>query len=130
RQARISMVPAVGVGVAPLLGVFFAVGWIPCIGPTLAAVLSLSSAAQDATAARGAFLALVYCLALGGSLRRAAGGFSRFLRAATWFQRHRRQVASGGGGLLVAVGAFLISGAWDTLVWQMLGWVGDQGSLL
>lgn len=130
RQARISMVPAVGVGVAPLLGVFFAVGWIPCIGPTLAAVLSLSSAAQDATAARGAFLALVYCLGLGIPFLLAAFGFSRFMRAANWFRRHQRKISYAGGGLLVAVGVLLISGAWDSLVWQMQGWLGDQGTLL
>src|SRR5690625_7324285 len=80
RQARVSMVPAVGVGVAPLLGVFFAVGWIPCIGPTLADVLSLSPAAQDATAARGALLSPVYCLGLGIPFLLAAFGLERFPR--------------------------------------------------
>lgn len=130
RQARIRAVPAVGVTAAPLLGIFFAIGWIPCIGPTLAAVLTLSSTSQDATAARGALLALVYCLGIGIPFLAAAFGFSKFTRALDWFRRHQRTVSYIGGGLLIAVGLMLVSGLWDHLVWQMRDWLGGTGTLL
>lgn len=130
RQARVKAVPKVGVTVAPLLGVFFAIGWIPCIGPTLGAVLTLSTTSQDATAARGALLAFMYCLGLGIPFVLAAFGFSRFMRAVSWFKRHQQTVSYIGGGLLVALGALLVTGLWDSLVWQMQGWLGGQGTLL
>lgn len=130
RQMRIRSVPAVGVAVAPLLGVFFAVGWIPCIGPTLGAVLTLSSTGQDATAARGAVLALFYCLGLGIPFLVAAIGFSKMMRAVGWFRRHQRAITYTGGGLLIIVGVLLVSGAWDSIAWQMRDWIGGTGAVL
>lgn len=123
REVRVHAVPAVGLAIAPLLGVFFGVGWVPCIGPTLTAVLSLSFAADDASASRGAFLTLVYCLGLGIPFVLAALGFGRFMHAVVWFRRHQRLVSIVGGSLLIAVGIMLVTGVWDSLVGEMQTWV-------
>lgn len=123
RDLRIHTVPAVGLGVAPLLGILFGLGWTPCIGPTLGAVLSLSFADQDATAARGAFLAFTYCLGLGIPFVLAALGFGRFMRALEWFKRHQRGISTFGGSLLIIVGLMLVTGTWDALVNDMRGWI-------
>ena len=50
---------------APLLGGVFALGWTPCLGPTLAAIVSISAGTEGMTAARGALLIVGYCLGLG-----------------------------------------------------------------
>lgn len=114
REFRIHAVPAVGLGVAPLLGALFAFGWIPCIGPTLGTVLTLAN--TEGTAARGAFLSFTYSLGLGIPFVLAALGFSRFMRALTWFKRHQRAVNVAGGVMLVTVGVLLVTGAYDALV--------------
>ncbi|MET0766219.1 MAG: cytochrome c biogenesis CcdA family protein [Aeromicrobium sp.] len=123
REVRVHAVPAVGLAIAPLLGVFFGVGWVPCIGPTLTAVLSLSFATDDATASRGAFLTLIYCLGLGIPFVLAALGFGRFMHAVSWFRRHQRLVSIVGGSMLIAVGLMLVTGLWDDLVGEMQTWV-------
>ncbi|AXT83885.1 cytochrome C biogenesis protein ResC [Aeromicrobium sp. A1-2] len=123
RESRVHAVPTVGLAIAPVLGVFFGLGWTPCIGPTLAAVLGLSFAADDASAARGAFLAFTYCLGLGIPFVLAALGFGRFMHALSWFKRNQRLVSITGGALLIAVGLMLVTGLWDHLVGEMQTWV-------
>jgi cytochrome c-type biogenesis protein len=115
REGRVHAVPTVGLAIAPVLGVFFGLGWTPCIGPTLAA--------DDATAARGAFLAFTYCLGLGIPFVLAALGFGRFMRALTWFRRHQRLVSIIGGVLLIVVGILLVTGWWTDLVGEMQTWI-------
>lgn len=124
RDVRVHAVPTVGLAMAPVLGVFFAVGWAPCIGPTLSAVLGLSLATDDATAARGALLAFVYCLGLGVPFVLAALGFARFSRSIGWLRRHQRAVSVAGGVLLVVTGILLVTGIWDSLVIDLQNWVG------
>jgi cytochrome c-type biogenesis protein len=114
REFRIHAVPAVGLGVAPLLGALFGLGWLPCIGPTLATVLTLAN--NEGTAPRGAFLTFTYCLGLGIPFVLAALAFDRFMRALSWFKRHQRAVNVAGGAMLVAVGVLLITGWYDSLV--------------
>ncbi|MGH3384201.1 MAG: cytochrome c biogenesis CcdA family protein [Nocardioidaceae bacterium] len=120
RDVRFHRVPAVGVAAAPMLGVLFGVGWTPCIGPTLGAVLTLS--ANEASAGRGAFLTFVYCLGLGLPFVLAALAFRKMLGAVGVVRRHQQWVTRVGGVMLILVGVLLVTGWWDQLVAEMLGW--------
>lgn len=123
RDLRIHQVPAVGLGAAPLLGVLFGLGWTPCIGPTLGAVLSLSGT-YGANPGRGAVLAFVYCLGLGLPFVVAAVSFRKMMGAVAWVRRHQVAVMRFGGGMLVVVGVLMVSGAWTALINDMRTWVG------
>lgn len=124
RDLRVHAVPRVGLVAAPLLGVFFGVGWAPCIGPTLSAVFLLSASTDDATAARCAFLSLVYGLGLGIPFVLAALGFGRMVRAVAWVREHQRGVSIAGAALMAAVGLALVTGWWSDAVREMQGWIG------
>ena len=128
REWRVHAVPTVGLAIAPVLGVFFGLGWLPCIGPTLGAVLAL--AGNEATAARGAALTAVYCLGLGVPFILAALGFERFARTAGWVRRHQRAISVAGGVLLLIVGILLVTGWWDVLIADLQTWAGGFGTPL
>ncbi|MGJ9413279.1 cytochrome c biogenesis CcdA family protein [Aeromicrobium sp. CF4.19] len=128
REVRIHAVPAVGVGIAPVLGFFFGLGWLPCIGPTLGVVLTLAN--QEGTAPRGAFLTFVYCLGLGVPFIVAALAFRRFMGAVGWARRHQRAISRAGGGMLVLVGVLLVTGVWDAVVTDLQSWAGGFGAVV
>ncbi|MQA60794.1 MAG: cytochrome c biogenesis protein CcdA [Actinophytocola sp.] len=120
RDARVHLVPRYGIVGAPLLGGIFALGWTPCIGPTLAGVLAIASSTGD-SAARGFLLVVVYCVGLGLPFVLIAFGARWAVRATDWLRRHGRRVQIAGGALLLVVGLMLVTGLWG----EMVGWMRD-----
>lgn len=93
-----------------LLGMAFALGWTPCIGPVLASILFYAGATE--TAGQGGLLLLVY--SLGFALPLVVGGvaWSHGLRAFSWLQRSYGPLALAGGALLVLVGVLFLTDQW------------------
>ena len=119
RDRRLSVRPAAGLVGAPLLGVVFGLGWAPCTGPTLAAIVSLS--ADFADPARGAVLAAAYCAGLGLPFLLAALAYRRAMSAFGVLRRHRVAITRAGGLLLVGIGVLLLTGVWSRLMVEALG---------
>lgn len=114
RSVRPTITPVAGLAGAPLLGAVFGLGWAPCTGPTLGAVLTLATTTGDQDAVtRGAVLAVGYSLGLGVPFLLIAGGYSRFGAGTAWLRRHRRGIQVFGGALLLAVGLLLLTGVWE-----------------
>ncbi|MCB1312757.1 MAG: cytochrome c biogenesis protein CcdA [Sedimentitalea sp.] len=119
REARMEAGQAGGSAFgAYLLGLAFAFGWTPCIGPQLGAILSL--AASEASVARGTLLLGVYAAGLGIPFLLAAMFLSRSMRVMNRLKRHMRLIERVMGGLLIVVGVALITGAFSTFSWWLL----------
>ncbi|WP_330297950.1 cytochrome c biogenesis CcdA family protein [Streptomyces sp. NBC_00503] len=120
REFRFHKKPAAGMVGAPVLGVLFGLGWTPCMGPTLAAVNTLSL--DQATAGRGALLTTVFCLGLGLPFIATALAFRKALGAFGWVKKHYAWVMRIGGGMLILTGLLLVTGMWSSIVSDMQSW--------
>lgn len=116
REARFDPRQVTTVLGAPLLGAVLALGWTPCLGPTLAGVVTVASATDGASVARGVVLVTAYCLGLGLPFLLLAFGSASAVAGLGWLRRHTRAIQLVGGALLVAVGVALVSGVWAELV--------------
>ncbi|WP_342038604.1 cytochrome c biogenesis CcdA family protein [Brevibacterium ammoniilyticum] len=114
RERRIHAKPKAGLWGAPVLGATFAIGWAPCVGPTLSAVLTMSlSFGSDGTLWRGAFLAFTYCLGLGIPFIILAIAIHKGAGRLNWVREHQTTIVRIGGALLIALGFVMAIGLWN-----------------
>jgi cytochrome c-type biogenesis protein len=127
REARFTPRLVSTVGGAPLLGAVFALGWTPCLGPTLTAVIAVASATEGSAVVRGVVLVVAYCLGLGIPFLLLAFGSARAVQGLGWLRRHTRAIQIFGGVLLIAVGVALVTGLWaDFISWVRDAFVSDM----
>ena len=107
-----------GVWGSPVLGIVFALGWVPCVGPTLIAVQTLALSAHDP--ARAAVLGVAYWLGLALPFVVVALLLGRILPALAWVRRHIKSINVAGGVLLVGIGVLMVVGVWR----EFLSWAG------
>jgi cytochrome c-type biogenesis protein len=119
REARVQVErkPAGVIG-AYLIGLAFAFGWTPCVGPVLAAILFM--AGTEDTAGQGALMLLFYSLGLGIPFIAAAAFATRFLSFAQRFRRHLPTVEKVMGGMLVVTGVLFMTGQMATIAFWLL----------
>lgn len=118
RQKRLDVAKPVGLWGAYVIGLAFAFGWTPCIGPILAAILAV--AASEQTVPKGASLLAVYSLGLGIPFIVAAFAIEPFAAFLTRFRNHLHRVEQAMGALLVLTGiAFLTGGVNQMSVWLL-----------
>lgn len=115
---------------APLLGGVFALGWTPCLGPTLAAIISVSAGTQGMTAMRGVVLIIAYCLGLGLPFLVVALGSAKAMRGVGVLRRHSRTIQLVGGVALIIVGLALVTGQWALFINVVRQWTVEYGTTL
>ena len=135
--AGILRLPARSTGAAPrfaaagsgidgvLLGMAFAIGFVPTLGPVLGTVLTLASG--EATVAWGAVLLALYSIGFGIPYVLMALGLRRATASVAWLQRNVRRLQLVGGLLLVGVGTLFVSGVWTTFFTPIAGWLARFG---
>lgn len=108
-----------GLAGAPFLGLALGIGWTPCIGPTLAAILSVSWNLGDPY--RAALLGVAYSLGLGLPFLLLALGLGWASRSMEFLRRHIRVINIGGGVLLVLLGVLMVTGVWTRIMSSLQG---------
>lgn len=118
RQKRMEIAKPVGLWGAYAMGLAFAFGWTPCIGPILAAILAVAAAEQTVT--RGAGLLAVYSLGLGIPFIAAAFAIEPFAAFLARFRKHMLRVEQAMGALLVLTGIAFLTGSINFMsVWLL-----------
>jgi cytochrome c-type biogenesis protein len=100
------------------LGLAFAFGWTPCIGPQLASILTL--AASEASIVKGTFLLGFYAIGLGFPFLLVAAFLNRLTKLLDWFKRHLQQVERTMGLLLWTIGLLMLTGGFADLSFWLL----------
>lgn len=130
RTFRLPVKPATGLAGAPVLGAVFGLGWAPCMGPTLAAVLALNLTG-DASTTRAVVLAVAYCLGLGLPFLLIAAAYERWAPVSAWLRRRQRAIQVVGAALLLIVGLLLLTGGWDAITqWLQTHLISDVEVIL
>ncbi|WP_288968754.1 cytochrome c biogenesis CcdA family protein [uncultured Microbacterium sp.] len=123
KEFRFHVDSKVGVVGAPLLGIALGIGWAPCMGPTLAAILALSFNAGDPV--RAGFLGLAYSLGLGIPFLLVALGFGWATKAIGFLRRHIRVVNIIGGMMLLLLGVLMVTGLWTDIMSRLTAVIGS-----
>ncbi len=109
REWRVdALMERAGKGGPIVAGAAFAIAWTPCVGPTLAAILS--AAALTDSAAKGAGLLAVYSLGLGVPFLLTAIAFGRMATVLDVVKRHYAAIVAIGGAILIAMGVLILTG--------------------
>jgi cytochrome c-type biogenesis protein len=119
RIARPQVRSNLGLIGAPLLGIALAIGWAPCIGPTLAVILTMSF--DSGSVGRAALLGVAYSLGLGIPFLLITLGFGWATRSVAFVRRHIRVVNLIGGGMLIVLGLLMVTGVWTAVMAQLQG---------
>jgi cytochrome c-type biogenesis protein len=100
------------------LGMAFAAGWTPCIGPVLAGTLALAATQSDP--ARSALLLFAFSMGLGVPFVLVGLGMRGVMRRLGWLQRRYKAIAGTSGAVLIVIGALIVSGAWVRVLSPLL----------
>lgn len=123
RQFKLQVNSTTGLVGAPLLGITLAIGWAPCTGPTLAAIISVGWTLGDPW--RAALLGVAYSLGLGIPFLLVALGFGWATSATAFMRRHIRTVNIIGGALLIILGVLMVSGVWTQIMSRLTAVMGS-----
>lgn len=122
-EKRVHLEREFGLWGALPLGMAFAFGWSPCIGPVLTSILALAT--TQGTAQRGALLLFVYSVGLSVPFLGLALLADRASRSVVRFRRYSRVLNTGGGAILLIMGAFLTLNQWTELMAPLMRWYAD-----
>jgi cytochrome c-type biogenesis protein len=125
-EKRFHVAPSrLGPFAAPVMGMAFAFGWTPCLGPILAALFTLAS--SEGTVAKGAALLFVYSLGLGVPFVLSGVGLARLEGAFKFVKRHYRVMNGIAGGLLVVFGVLLFTNRLTYIASDLVNFMDDHG---
>lgn len=120
REKRLHLGREFGVWSAFPLGMAFAFGWSPCIGPVLTSILAYATTVG--TAQKGALLLFIYSLGLGVPFLAMALFAGRMFQSMSWIKRHYQALNLGGSAVLMVMGIFLVLDRWTQLLSPVMAW--------